>query len=218
MTTERNEDIFDAACNLDKELLLKILDEDPKQINLRFSPDDDRIGYDIEGKYCLPIEIAIANSSFYTFSTSKDEEKANEFFDILVEKGAVLTDISTYENNTMLHTAADSGNKYIVRQVINAGVDVNAVDIDGNTALHLAVGNMKIEAIQVLLKHGAEASTIIENKRGILPINSIKDFYLKDEKNKNRIDKINSILKPITEKELSKEFSQDVNNIKRPKP
>lgn len=213
MTTEKNEDIFDAVFNVNKEQLIRVLEQDPKQINLRIELEtlEEKIGYDLEGKYCLPIEILVANSDL-----SMDD--ANEMFDILVEHGAKITEVSNYDKGTLLHTAAFSGHLDIIKKVINAGVDVNAIDEDGNTALHLATCNLKDKAVKVLVENGAELSTVIQNKTGKLPIGSIKPYFLDNEKYKEKIEKVFDILKPITERELNKEYSQGIESHKRPRP
>lgn len=213
MTTEKNEDIFDAVFNINKEQLIRVLEQDPKQINLRIELEtlEEKIGYDLEGKYCLPIEILVANSDL-----SMDD--ANEMFDILVEYGAKITEVSNYDKGTLLHSAAFSGHPDIMKKVIKAGIDVNAIDEDGNTALHLATCNLKDKAVKVLVENGAELSTVIQNKTGKLPIGSIKPYFLDNEKYKEKIEKVFDILKPITERELNKEYSQGIENPKRPRP
>lgn len=213
MTTEKNEDIFDAVFNVNKEQLIRVLEQDPKQINLRIELEtlDEKIGYDLEGKYCLPIEILVANSDL-------SMDVADEMFDILVEHGAKITEVSNYDKGTLLHTAAFSGHSGIIKKVINEGVDVNAIDEDGNTALHLATCNLKDKAVKVLVENGAELSTVIQNKTGKLPIGSIKPYFLDNEKYKDKIEKVFNILRPITERELNKEYSQGIENPKRPRP
>lgn len=213
MTTEKNEDIFDAVFNVNKEQLIRVLEQDPKQINLRIELEtlDEKIGYDLEGKYCLPIEILVANSDL-------SMDVADEMFDILVEHGAKITEVSNYDKGTLLHTAAFSGHSGIIKKVINEGVDVNAIDEDGNTALHLATCNLKDKAVKVLVENGAGLSTVIQNKNGKLPIGSIKPYFLDNEKYKDKIEKVFNILRPITERELNKEYSQGIENPKRPRP
>lgn len=212
MKKNDNEDIFDAVFNVNKEQLLRVLEKDPKQINLRIElvTPEEKIGYDLEGRYCLPIEILVANSDLSV-------NIANEMLDIFLERGVDLTQKSTYEDNTLLHTAAFAGNPYFIKKIIDAGVEVNAVDMDGNTALHLATCNLKDQAVKLLLENGAEPSTIIENKAGNLPINSVRISFIDDERYKTRLDKVLDMLKPITERELNKEFSQGINNHRRPK-
>lgn len=213
MTTEKNEDIFDAVFNINKEQLIRVLEKDPKQIGLKIELEtkEEKIGYDLEGKYCLPIEILVANSDL-------SMNDANEMFDILVDHGAKITEVSNYDKGTLLHTAAFSGHLDIIKKVIKAGIDVNAIDEDGNTALHLATCNLKDKAVKVLVENGAELSTVIQNKTGKLPIGSIKPYFLDNEKYKEKIEKVFDILKPITERELNKEYSQGIENPKRPRP
>lgn len=213
MTTEKNEDIFDAVFNVNKEQLIRVLEKDPKQIDLRIEliTKEEKTGYDLEGKYCLPIEILVANSDLST-------DVANDMFDILVEHGAKINEKSTYDGGTLLHTAAFSGHPEIIRKIINSGIDINAIDEDGNTALHLAANNIKDKAVKVIIENGGVPSTIIENKHGNLPVNFIKPYLIENPKYQSRLDNVLNILKPITEKELNKEFSQGIENNKRPKP
>lgn len=89
---------------------------------------EEKIVYDLEGKYCLPIEILVKKHFM---------NDANEMFDILVDHGAKITEVSNYDKGTLLHTMLFLMIGYY-KKVINAGVDVNAIDEDGNTALHLA--------------------------------------------------------------------------------
>jgi len=205
-----NDNIFDAVFNVNKEQLLRVLEKDPKQIDLRIEliTPEEKVGYDLEGKYCLPVEILVANSDLKM-------NDANEMFDILVEYGAKITETSTYDNGTLLHNAAFSGNTDIMKKIIKAGANVNAIDDDGNTPLHLATCNLKDKAVKVLIENGAELSTTIENKAGKLPINSIKPSLLEDGRYKTKLNEVLAMLKPITEVELNKEYSQNLNSPKR---
>lgn len=213
MTTEKNEDIFDAVFNVNKEQLIRVLENDPKQINLRIELEtlEEKIGYDLEGKYCLPIEILVANSDL-------SMDVADEMFDILVEHGAKITEKSTYDDGTLLHASAFSGNAAIMKKVIKAGVDVNAIDEDGNTALHLAACNLRDSIVKILIDNGASASTVIENKAGNLPINSIRPSFIGDDRYKTRMDNVLESLKTLTEQELKRDYSQGIESKKRPRP
>lgn len=51
---------------------------------------------------------------------------------------------------------ASKGNADAVREILNDGVDVNLVDYDGRTALHLAASEGKTDVIELLVSAGAE--------------------------------------------------------------
>ena len=59
------------------------------------------------------------------------------------------------QDETLLMLATSVGQVAVMRQLIAGGAAVNALDVNGMSALHLAVNNEAIEAIDVLLQHGA---------------------------------------------------------------
>lgn len=59
------------------------------------------------------------------------------------------------QDETLLMLATSVGQIAVMRQLITGGAAVNALDVNGMSALHLAVNNEAIEAIDVLLQHGA---------------------------------------------------------------
>jgi len=54
--------------------------------------------------------------------------------------------------------AVRSGDIERVRLLVSAGVDVNAKDKDGNTALHVAAGNGHAEIVELLIAKGADVN------------------------------------------------------------
>jgi ankyrin repeat protein len=72
---------------------------------------------------------------------------------------------------TPLHLAAREGHEAAIRQLLDAGADVNAVDKmtednsvpDGWTPLHLAAPAGKTKAAKLLLDKGADANATDEN-------------------------------------------------------
>jgi ankyrin repeat protein len=58
--------------------------------------------------------------------------------------------------NDQLFFAATDGNSPSVEQLIKAGADINAKNIEENTALHLAVTNTHPDIVEKLLEKNAQ--------------------------------------------------------------
>ena len=67
-----------------------------------------------------------------------------------------------------LADAAGRGDLAAVRALLAKGVDVNAPQVDGTTALHAAVGNDHLQIADALLKAGAKAAT--GDRYGVMPL------------------------------------------------
>jgi hypothetical protein len=59
---------------------------------------------------------------------------------------------------TMLHAAAQSGNKQMAERLLEEGSEVDARDAAGRTALHLAAEAGRREIAELLLQHGADVN------------------------------------------------------------
>jgi ankyrin repeat protein len=74
----------------------------------------------------------------------------------LVKSGAKINK-PAFKKLTALHMAFDKEiNPQIAIHLIQAGANVNAVDEDGNTPLHYAVGIKNIDIVKAMIKAGAE--------------------------------------------------------------
>mmetsp|Transcript_21620 Transcript_21620/g.71579 ORF Transcript_21620/g.71579 Transcript_21620/m.71579 type:complete len:88 (+) Transcript_21620:482-745(+) len=78
-------------------------------------------------------------------------------------------------NQTPLHRAAGTGRSRIVELLLSEGVDVNARDKEGNTALHLAMYEQQEESCVSLIRAGA--STTIKNNEGETPLALAPDSF-----------------------------------------
>ena len=65
-----------------------------------------------------------------------------------------------------MHAAAEYNRAKAIKALIEMGVDKDAKDNDGETALHMAVRSRRIEAIKALIEMGAdkEAKTFREEQ------------------------------------------------------
>jgi hypothetical protein len=57
-----------------------------------------------------------------------------------------------------LTRAAGAGDERLLRSLLRQGVNVNAYDSHGTTALHLAAGEKQFRVVQVLIQHRADVS------------------------------------------------------------
>lgn len=57
--------------------------------------------------------------------------------------------------------------------LVAAGADVNALNADGETPMHLAVGRGSVSGVDALLKAGADAT--IRDRRNMAPGNLLPD-------------------------------------------
>lgn len=67
-----------------------------------------------------------------------------------------------------LQSAAQAGDLQQVNDILSAGADVNGVDGEGNTALHLAAFHGHLEVVQALLAAGADANA--QDAQGWTPV------------------------------------------------
>ena len=68
----------------------------------------------------------------------------------------------------LLHQAAKLEESEHILAMVKTSVDINAIDKDGNTALHKAADNTFGENVKILLELGADKN--IKNKIGQLPL------------------------------------------------
>lgn len=82
-------------------------------------------------------------------------------FNYLLGKGADVINARSNRNSSPLHCAVEMGNKEIIKQLFKLGVDINATNNFGNTALHYV---KDYAILEILIGHGASIN--IENNRG----------------------------------------------------
>ena len=81
----------------------------------------------------------------------------------------------TQMKDTPLHRAAHNGHLQTVRYLIEAGADLNALDLGDNTALHWAAMRGHVEIVNLLLQSGADKT--VKNKQDALPIDRCQPVW-----------------------------------------
>ena len=101
-----------------------------------------------------------------------DGDATPELFDLLIRYGAKVK-LMDKEKNTALHMLVQNADdEAMVRLLANHGVDVNAVNKDGETALMLAAENGNAKSVKALLESGADVTKLNSEKKSALDVAS----------------------------------------------
>ncbi|KAI0989746.1 hypothetical protein GJ496_005742 [Pomphorhynchus laevis] len=102
------------------------------------------------------------------FAVSKNRsELVNELLNN-VDNQETVVNTSDVFGVSALHRAVSVASKEIVRRLVDAGASAEIKDTEGNTALHLAALEGKIEVIQLLIHNNSDLLRT-RNKEGKLP-------------------------------------------------
>lgn len=69
------------------------------------------------------------------------------------------------------------GNEQLVHRLIHSGANINLVDNDEQTALHIAAANGNVKVADLLIKNGANVSSVDNYGWTALHIASENGFY-----------------------------------------
>lgn len=135
-------DACEAAAVGDVDRLRALLDGDPMQVHAR------------SGDGWTPLHLA----AFFG---------RREAVDLLLARGAPVSAVSGgQERNQPLHAAlAGAGDGGIVRALVAAGADVNAVGATGVTPLHVAASRGNAELVRFLRAAGASVTATLDDGR-----------------------------------------------------
>jgi ankyrin repeat protein len=173
-------DIFSAACDPDSSVLIEAIKRDDASLVEMFlskGADPDRetakgdrpIFVALECAGAPVVQVLVKHNAdvaaqdvkgltvlqaAFEGPLAQDKESISAIFDCLLSKGASAA-VTYPDGKTLLHRAVSSSFDYprVAHLLLKAGVEVNAEDNDGNTALHLATHSKS--CMDVLLKHGA---------------------------------------------------------------
>lgn len=94
---------------------------------------------------------------------------------LLLKNSLSLNTHSISKQDNLIIASSTNGYIPLIKQCIDSGIDINAQDENGNTALILAcLGVQKIETIKLLLENGVKPN--IKNKENKMAINYIDDI------------------------------------------
>jgi ankyrin repeat protein len=112
-------------------------------------------------------------------------------------------DIKDTDGNTPLHLATSINNKAIIEMLLKIpGIDKNAMNMAGSTALHIAVINKSIDSFDTLIEN--DVDTNIQNNNNNAPIHYITDSGAEWNRNDEHI--LNSLVDAGADIDLQGEY------------
>jgi ankyrin repeat protein len=87
-----------------------------------------------------------------------DEDATLEMFQLLVRFGAKPALLDKQKNTPLHHLADNNDAADLARQLVAYGVNVNAVNKEGRTALMIAVENDRSDTVKALIESGADVN------------------------------------------------------------
>ena len=117
--------------------------------------------------YELPIHLLVYNVGRFIDSNFSMQNEY-DILEMLLEAGVDIN-LPNSSEQTVLHILGNSEPRIIpfIRYVVEKGGDVNKVNVEGNTMLHVAVEDGNVELVKYLLERGA--NTNIKNCYGYTP-------------------------------------------------
>ena len=101
-----------------------------------------------------------------------------EMLHILIEAGGSLNSTNPKTGCSLLHSAALNSSAEILEYLLeNSLLDVNAIGQWGETPLHKAAKVGNLVAVKILLKHGADASLMSDNRMCPLVVALHRGYY-----------------------------------------
>jgi len=97
----------------------------------------------------------------------KKEDVIPEILRILVEEVGIPVDLLSKDLRTPIHEACTAGNLSALRELVALGGDPN-IRVNGNTPLHLAVQNSRVDVCRALLQL-PDTETLARNRNGLTP-------------------------------------------------
>ena len=104
--------------------------------------------------------------------TAEERAQGSTTADRSLGRGAKHKSSKTVREEEVFLAAARVGDVLVMKELIKAGIDINAFDQNKQTALHYAAINFRLEAIQLLVAKGANCN-ITDLKGGFTPLHWI---------------------------------------------
>jgi hypothetical protein len=94
-----------------------------------------------------------------------DDDATPEIFDLLLRYGAKVQLVDKEKNTVLHHFVENADDADLVRLLINHGIDPNAINRSGETALMIAAENDQTDDVKALLESGADVNKLNAEKK-----------------------------------------------------
>ena len=120
-----------------------------------------------------PIEDSFLKHPIMEFS-EEEVKKHNDFLKLLIEMGVSLTNRNDRGANLLMNLVYESHQTNMIPYLLEKGIDVNAQDLNGNTALHYVIGAVTplttfnviaYQHVKDLLENGADPNILNNNNQ-----------------------------------------------------
>ncbi|MHC4663824.1 MAG: ankyrin repeat domain-containing protein [Planctomycetota bacterium] len=160
--------------NLD---IAKLLLDNGAELNAKDGEDRTPLHWAVDGAYIEAVRLLL---EYKTDIDSVDDKGRTPLYNAIAKEELTRTDIdilklllssgadpsiaasADYDKRTPLHLAIGLQYTILVMMLIENGADPNIKNLEGETALHMAVENGNIEAARLLLENGAEVNVFYE--------------------------------------------------------
>eukprot|EP01031_Cornospumella_fuschlensis_P028290 gene28290-34158_t len=88
--------------------------------------------------------------------------KSTQDVEVLLTSQEAIDCVDTNNGNRPIHIAAQNGHDNLVELLIRKKCEVNATNMKGNTALHMAIGYDYYDTAQMLIKAGGDLEAVNE--------------------------------------------------------
>lgn len=181
--------------------------------------NDGNMPYDLcDDDKCLEfIELQMASKGITQEIIDKKRHEIEEIFlnDIkILSKREINSKLKEQNGCTLLHIASSNGYLKVLNELLNKGANVNEIDNDGWTALHMATYWNHFKAIDLLISYRADLFARTNENESILDLcdNEVIREYIIEKTNRNlneinlRVDKPNRESKVLS---LRRSMSSD---------
>lgn len=145
------------------EALQKELMVDPKKATMKFQDERQPLHWACSGGHDVIVDYLLSVCNVPV-------DDADDIAEMLISCNCDVNVADDTTNATPLHRAASRGNLKIVRLLTENSCKLDSVDIEGNTALHLACEEERTEVAELLHQSGASLTVLNKEKKSPLDL------------------------------------------------